>query len=263
MSGIRGRNTAPEIVLRKLLHRRGFRFRLHDKTLTGHPDLVFPKHGAVILDFAQIMRVRLSPSGSLFLNVGHSLSDPFLPFRVCDVFRKYLVLQNSIIWAKSISLNGDSYGRFRPVKSQRYLNNLYEYVFHFSHNGDATIDRMSIGVPFKDKPNIARFAHRSDLRCRGNIWFVPYENKTRSDETHPATFPKELAMMCLRLVYKPRLYVLDPFCGSGTVLEAARTLNLRAKGIDISDAYCSRLRERFTLEQDARYSQQQSRPTHP
>lgn len=48
MSGIRGSNTKPELVLRSGLHRSGFRFRLHDKRLPGRPDLVFPKFKAVI-----------------------------------------------------------------------------------------------------------------------------------------------------------------------------------------------------------------------
>lgn len=48
MSGIRSTNTKPELVLRKGLHRLGFRFRLHDRSLPGSPDLVFPKHRAVI-----------------------------------------------------------------------------------------------------------------------------------------------------------------------------------------------------------------------
>lgn len=48
MSGIKGGDTKPELVLRSGLHRRGFRFRLHDKKLPGKPDLVFPKFGAVI-----------------------------------------------------------------------------------------------------------------------------------------------------------------------------------------------------------------------
>lgn len=48
MSGIRGRDTGPELVIRSGLHRRGFRFRLHDRKLAGKPDLVFPKYRAVI-----------------------------------------------------------------------------------------------------------------------------------------------------------------------------------------------------------------------
>lgn len=48
MSGIRGRNTRPEMLVRSLLHRRGFRFRLHVKQLKGKPDIVLPRYGAVI-----------------------------------------------------------------------------------------------------------------------------------------------------------------------------------------------------------------------
>jgi|SRR5215218_3078618 len=48
MAGIQGKNTAPEIIVRRGLHARGFRFRLHDRTLPGRPDLVFPKYRAVI-----------------------------------------------------------------------------------------------------------------------------------------------------------------------------------------------------------------------
>ena len=48
MSGIRGKDTKPEMLLRKGLHRLGFRFRLHDRNLPGKPDLVFPKYRAVI-----------------------------------------------------------------------------------------------------------------------------------------------------------------------------------------------------------------------
>jgi len=48
MAGIRGKNTKPEMMLRQGLHRAGFRFRLHDRSLPGKPDLVFPKWRAVI-----------------------------------------------------------------------------------------------------------------------------------------------------------------------------------------------------------------------
>lgn len=47
MAGIRGKNTRPELALRKALHACGFRYRLHDRLLPGRPDLVFPKHRAV------------------------------------------------------------------------------------------------------------------------------------------------------------------------------------------------------------------------
>jgi DNA mismatch endonuclease (patch repair protein) len=48
MSGIRSTNTKPELLLRKALFSRGYRYRLNVKTLPGKPDLVFPRYRAVI-----------------------------------------------------------------------------------------------------------------------------------------------------------------------------------------------------------------------
>lgn len=48
MSGIRSRNTKPELLLRRGLHAQGFRFRLHDSKLPGKPDMVLSRYRAVI-----------------------------------------------------------------------------------------------------------------------------------------------------------------------------------------------------------------------
>ena len=48
MSGIKGKDTKPELIIRKDLHAAGFRYLLHDKRLPGKPDMVFPKWQAVI-----------------------------------------------------------------------------------------------------------------------------------------------------------------------------------------------------------------------
>jgi len=48
MSKISGKNTKPEIIIRKIAHNLGYRFRLHKKDLPGKPDLVFPKYKKVI-----------------------------------------------------------------------------------------------------------------------------------------------------------------------------------------------------------------------
>lgn len=49
MSGIRGKDTKPEVILRSALHRAGFRFRKNVKRLPGRPDIVLPRYKAVIL----------------------------------------------------------------------------------------------------------------------------------------------------------------------------------------------------------------------
>lgn len=48
MTGISGKNTRPEMVIRRLLHASGFRYRLHRKDLPGAPDIVLPKYHVAI-----------------------------------------------------------------------------------------------------------------------------------------------------------------------------------------------------------------------
>lgn len=49
MSRIRSKDTSPELVVRSILHRLGYRFRLHRNDLPGKPDIVLPKHHKVVL----------------------------------------------------------------------------------------------------------------------------------------------------------------------------------------------------------------------
>lgn len=48
MSGIKGKNTRPELIIRKALHARGFRYRLHAANIPGKPDIVLARYHAVI-----------------------------------------------------------------------------------------------------------------------------------------------------------------------------------------------------------------------
>ena len=48
MSRIRAKDTSPELLVRKFLHARGFRYKLHDRSLPGSPDLVLPKYKTII-----------------------------------------------------------------------------------------------------------------------------------------------------------------------------------------------------------------------
>jgi len=48
MSRIKGKNTKPEMLVRKFLHANGYRYKLHDKSLPGKPDIVLPKYKTVI-----------------------------------------------------------------------------------------------------------------------------------------------------------------------------------------------------------------------
>ncbi len=48
MAAIKGKNTKPEMLVRRFLHANGFRYKLHDKSLPGKPDIVLPKYKTVI-----------------------------------------------------------------------------------------------------------------------------------------------------------------------------------------------------------------------
>lgn len=83
-------------------------------------------------DIGQTVFDVLSDNGSFFLNIGYQNLDPSIPFIVAQKLTNIFKLQNTIIWAKSITVNNESYGHFIPNNSNRYLNNIFEYVFHFT-----------------------------------------------------------------------------------------------------------------------------------
>ena len=189
-------------------------------------------------EFLRLMR----SDASLFLNVGSTSCDPWIEYDVARVFRELgFTLQNNIVWVKSISIRDDTYGHFKPVNSDRFLNHTHEAIFHFTKRGRTKLDRLAAGVPYKDKSNVKRFGDkgRPDRRCAGNSWFIPYETNASKAFAHPAGFPVELPLRCLKLHGGAGLDVLDPFLGSGSTLVAAKRLGHAAVGIDIDPSYVS------------------------
>lgn len=124
--------------------------------------------------FTELKRT-LKNDGHFFLQMGGIATNPLIPNEVLSrALASGWMLQNQIVWVKSISIGEDSYGPFTPVNSSRFVNQTYEFIFHLTKTGQQPIDRLSIGVPFADKSNIERFAHKHDVRCRGNVWYIPY-----------------------------------------------------------------------------------------
>ena len=190
--------------------------------------------------FTEVKRV-LRPDGSLFLNVGSTNLNPWVAFEVAMTLGKFFVLQNHIIWVKSISVGDTSYGHFKPINSPRFLNQTFEHILHFTKNGDVRINRLAIGVPYVDKGNLRRKRNDLDLRCRGNCWFIPYETIRSREERgkHPAVFPQTLVEWCIRLTgFNEETVVCDPFLGSGTTLVVTKQLGIKGIGIEIDPEYC-------------------------
>ena len=198
---------------------------------------------------AVALRRVLKPGGSFFLNMSGSNSAPWLPFELIVRLRPHFVLQNHIVWIKSVSIAGDSVGHFKPLAGDRFLHHMHEHIFHLTLDGSVKLDRLAIGVPFKDKSNIARRGHAQDARCRGDTWFIPY--KTVQSRTakfdHPGTFPVDLPSWCIRLHGRPGAVVLDPFAGTGTTLLAAHLEGATGLGIELDPAYASVAAARLNL----------------
>jgi site-specific DNA-methyltransferase (adenine-specific) len=195
----------------------------------------------------------LRQDGALFLNVGAKPSDPWTALDVAQAARPYLRLQNIIHWVKSIAIDQDATGQgagltrdlavghYKPINSDRFLNDCHEFIFHFTPRGDSRLDRLALGVPYQDQSNAARWKAGTDgVRCRGNTWFIPYETIQRRDRDrpHPASFPSRLPEQCLRLHGLERVTLaMDPFVGLGSTAVACARLGVNFIGSDVDDGY--------------------------
>jgi site-specific DNA-methyltransferase (adenine-specific) len=194
--------------------------------------------------------------GSLFLNVGAKPTDPWVPLEVAQVARHHFKLQNTIHWVKSIAIDREAaganaglekdlaVGHYKPINSERFINDCHEFIFHFTPGGRTRLDRRAVGVPYQDKSNIKRWGAegqaKEDKRCRGNTWFIPYETiQSRDrDRPHPASFPPKVPEQCLRLHGLERAgTVMDPFLGLGNTAVAAARLGLDFVGIEMDEHY--------------------------
>jgi len=244
-----------DVVVTSPPYNLGIDYNGYDDTLSREHYLEWMSEWA-----AEVQRV-LSDDGSFFLNVGSKPTDPLVPFQLLGRMLERFTLQNVIHWVKSIAILksevGDYpgitrdvvVGHYKPINSKRFLNDCHEYIFHFTKAGEVTLDRLALGVPYQDKTNIARWSKGgSGLHCRGNTWFIPYETiqSREKERPHPATFPVELPMRCIRLHGLDRVKLaMDPFLGIGSSAVAAARLDVPFIGFEIAQDYhtesCRRL----------------------
>jgi len=195
----------------------------------------------------------MADEGSFFLNVGAKPTDPWIALEVAQVARRHFKLQNTIHWVKSIAIDRAAVGagtgierdvavgHYKPINSDRFVNDCHEFIFHFSPAGRTRLDRRAVGVKYQDPSNATRWANTGGgKRCRGNTWFIPYETiQSRDrDRPHPASFPAKVPEQCLRLHGLARVgTMLDPFLGLGSSAVAAATLGINFVGIELDEHY--------------------------
>lgn len=238
---------AVDVVVTSPPYNLGIAYNSHDDTAPRDEYLEWCDGWAV-----EVKRV-LAEQGSFFLNVGGKPKDPYVPFEVLSVMRRHFQLQNVIHWVKSIAVMREDVGNYpgletdlvaghyKPINSARFLNDCHEYLFHLTHRGNVPLDRLAVGVPYRDKSNVTRWKSAGrDVHCRGNTWFLPYPTIMRRDRDrpHPATFPEALPERCVRLhgVERTRL-VMDPFMGLGSTAAACARLGIPCVGFEIDPEY--------------------------
>ena len=225
----------------------GIRYRSYDDGLPREEYLEWT--GEWVQAVARVLHAK----GSLFLNVGAKPKDPWTALDVAQAARPHLALQNIIHWVKSIAIEKAlagsrsgladdlAVGHYKPINSERFLNDCHEFVFHFTPKGDTPLDRRAVGVKYQDKSNVTRWQKAgSGLRCRGNTWFIPYDTIQSRDKErpHPATFPPRLPAYCLRLHGQKRLrLVADPFLGLGSSAVACANLGVSFIGVELDAHY--------------------------
>ena len=204
----------------------------------------------------------MKDDASFFLNVGGTLTNPWIPMKVALALEDIFTLQNMIHWIKSIAIPGDqikkyakfdrdiAVGHYKPVNSQRFHHDCHEFIFQFTKEGHVKLDKLAIGVPYQDKSNIKRWksTNGSDKRDRGNTWFIPYET-IQDPRPHPAVFPTRLPVMCIldHGLEKTDL-VLDPFMGIGTTAVACTKLGVDYIGFEIDPVYIEIANSRILAE---------------
>ena len=195
-------------------------------------------------------------------------TDPWTALDVAQAVRPHLHLQNTLHWIKSIAIEREAAGQaagltqdvavghYKPINSERFVNDCHEFIFHFTPTGHTPLDRLAIGVPYQDESNVTRWqGARGGLRCRGNTWFLPYDTiqNRDKDRPHPATFPPRLPEHCLRLHGLTRIRTAaDPFTGLGSTAVACAQLGVNFVGIELDEDYLHEAVRRTRAAIDAR-----------
>ena len=198
----------------------------------------------------------LKPTGHLFLNISPTRKDPLMPARVADLVP--WTIQNSIIWSKSIEIDGYVRGHSTPNSSQRYLQTGWEHLFHYTYSGNTLIDIEGSGVPYQPTGTPEKNARRTgrDWRPTVNNWFIKYETigsrrrtqQLKGNKKHPAVYPRSLVKQCLRVCgAKPEHTVYDPFGGTGTTALAAKEYGCKWITTEIDSDYCEFIQKRLDI----------------
>jgi len=172
--------------------------------------------------------VNVQPLFSDYIPIHHIISNFFMQNR--------LIWKGEILWEKhNYNCKYTAWGSWKSP-SNPYLKYTWEFIEVFckgclKHDGES------------DKADITPEEFKKWVYARWDI--APERNM--KELGHPAVFPEELVRRVLKLFSFEGDVILDPFNGVGTTTKVAKELNRRFLGIDISEEYCEKARERLKL----------------
>ncbi len=231
----------------------------------GHPDQLGQERTVMeyvdnLVNVFGLIKEKMPDTGTLFLNIGDKYLSGRLagaPWRVAlALIDDGWVLKNDIVWHRN---------RIMPESAKnRFTNTDKEYVFFltkkpskYTFNGDAVRETAKWAHDRRagkgrhvyketrgDKAHTAAVVIAADgKRHRRSVWTI--ETAQTKVGNHNATFPEELAEICIKAGSNKGDVVLDPFVGTGTCGVVASRLGRDFIGVDVSAEYTKAARQRI------------------
>jgi len=171
----------------------------------------------------------LVPGGRACINVANLGRKPYIPlhsFIIEDMQKIGFLMRGEIIWNKASSASpSTAWGSWLSAKNP-VLRDIHEYILIFSKESFSRANH-------DDQP--ATMTRDEFLELTKSVWTFGAESARKIG--HPAPFPIELPLRCIKLYTFENDIVLDPFMGSGTTAIAALMVNRRFVGYDVDIEY--------------------------
>ena len=212
--------------------------KLYDKNLSLSEYRVF-----LTRVFKEVHRV-LVPGGRICFNVANLGRKPYLPldaFIIEDLIKIGFLMRGEVIWDKGATASSSvAWGTFMSAKNP-VLRDSHEYILMFSK------DTFTRGIKERMKSTMTK---EEFIEYTKSVWSFNAESATKIG--HPAPFPIELPLRCIKLFTFEGEIILDPFIGSGTTAVAALLSNRHFVGYDNDGEYVKLANRRIAeiLEKD-------------
>src|SRR3989344_4053819 len=171
----------------------------------------------------------LVPGGRACINIANLGRKPYIPIHssvIEDMQKIGFLMRGEIIWNKpSTASPATAWGSWLSAKNP-VLRDIHEYILVFSKEAFARANH-------DDQP--ATMTRDEFLELTKSVWTFGAESARKIG--HPAPFPVELPLRCIKLYTFEHDVILDPFMGSGTAAVAALMSNRRFVGYDIDKEY--------------------------